>query len=480
MFVTIIGAVCRAIALLFRAIKSSETVSDEEKAKAIELFEGGLLDGSGSHQRWRPLRRWIVLSLVLVPFALQIIFLDPSDVRAYVSLESILLLCIAIYQTTFYRQYSRSGYVWGSLYGRWYVERIRVSCAIAPGILAALFMVGTAIRSWVFNDHTNDVVNFGLRLVMRPGYHIVDIVRSSQAFWIFGAVFMLFLSFAALFVTLSTENLQWLEEHGLAQKFDGSPVLRVMRLIRDYIFLVMHAAGVFFMGQSGEDKKRGKREWRTIVDCFALPLFTTLYSYLALTVLQDDKSDFNVRVLGFGTLILSLIVISNVFIILMMRRDLAVALKLDHKENPDDSFVRRSDVWFVRVLMVAILYIVSVLGFAYRVYPFIPVQKAGGDYSTTESVIVHLASSSECSSDPKNEILALQQYIVLSEDSNWIYLAPSTGPGSGGGPTCWRWGPFCGSPFNKSDNGSEDLSRPKIYTVSRRCIASTATTGQQK
>ncbi len=477
MFVTIIGASGRAIALLFRAIKSSETVSDEEKIKAIELLEGGALGGGGgSNQRWRPLRRWIVLSLVLIPFALQIIFLDPTDVRAYVSLQSILLLSLALYQTTFYRQYSKSGYVWGLLYGQWYVERIRVSCAIAPGILAALFMIGRAIRPWVFSNHTNEVVNFVLRTVIRRAYYVVDIVQSSSwAFWICAAVLMVFLCFAALFVTLSTENLRWLEEHGAAQKFHGSPMRRIVKLIRDCIFLIIHAARVFFTEQNRENKETVKREWRTVLDCFSLPFSTGLYSYLALRVLHDDKSDFNARVLGFGTLILSLIVISNVFIILMMRRDLAIALKLNLKQNADDSFLHRSDVWFVRVLMVAILYIVSVLGFAYRIYPFVPVQKAGGDYSTTEAVTIHLASSSECSTDLKNDISTSQQYIVLSEDSNWIYLAPSTGIESGGGPDCWRWGPFCGSPSDRNNNTSGALSQPKVYTISRRCIASTAT-----
>lgn len=480
MFVTIIGALGRALALLFRAIKSSETISEEEKVRATELFEGGALDGTGSQQRWRPLRRWIVLSLVLVPFALQVILLDPTDVRAYVPLESILLLSIALYQTTFYRQYSKSGYVWGFLYGQWYVERIRISCAIVPGILAALSMIGRAIRPWVFSDHTNEVVNFGLRVVLRRGYHLVDIGRSSWVFWIFAAVLLLFLSFAALFVTLSTENLRWLEENGLAQKFHGSPLRRAVKLIRDCTFLIMHAARVFFIEQNGENKKLAKREWRTVLDCFVLPLITGLYSYLALTVLRNDKSDFNARVLGFGTLILALIVISNVFIILMMRRDLGIALKLNRKQNLDDGLLHRSDVWFVRVLMVAILYIVSVLGFAYRIYPFVPVQKAGGDYSTTDAVTVHLASSAECSSDLENEISTSQQYIVLSEDSNWIYLAPSVGAGSGGGPTCWRWGPFCGSPPDENDNATEDLSRPKVYTINRRCVASTATVIQHK
>jgi hypothetical protein len=472
MFVTIIGVLGRAFALLLSAIKTSETISEDEKAKAIEILARGSLHTGGPHHRWRPLRRWTVLSLVLVPFAVQIVFLDPNDVRAYISLQSILLLSITLYQTAFYREYSKDGYTWGTLYGQWYVERIKTSCGVGPGILATFFMIGRAVGPWVFSEHSNEFINLGLRLVIRPGYRIVDTIRSSWAFWVFGAILILFLSFAALFVTLSTENLQWLQEHGRAQKFRGSFVGRFMLFLRDCIFLIIHAARVFLIGQHGANKKPVKREWRTALDCFALPLFAGIYSFLALTVLRNDKSEFDARVLGLGTLILALIAISNLIIILAMRRDLVVALKLEQKRFPEGGLLYRSDAWFVRILMVAILYTVSVLGFAYRIYPFVPVQKAGGDYSTADAVAVHLSRSSECSPiDLNNEFQTSRTYIVLSEDSNWIYLAPLSGSGSGGGPACWRWGPFCTSASKKGGLGTEDPSLPTVYTINRHCVA---------
>jgi hypothetical protein len=349
------------------------------------------------------------------------------------------------------------------------------SCGVGPGLVSAFLMVGRAVGPWVFSEHTNEFVSCVLRFVIRPGYLVVNMIRSSWTFWMFGGILILFLSFAALFVTLSTENLRWLGEKGRAQDSHGSLMRRFALFLRDCFFLVIHAARVFLRGQNGENKSPSvKREWRTAVDCFALPLITGIYCYLALTVLQDDKSQFNARVLSFGTLILSLIVISNLLIILAMRRDLTVTLKLKQKRTPEHSSVLyRSDAWFVRVLMVATLYIVSVLGFAYRIYPFVPTQKAGGDYSTADAMTVHLTPSSECSSSVVDkELPASKPFIVLSEDANWIYLAPLSRSGSGGGPACWRWGPFCDSPSNKSIRTTADRSRPTVYTVNRHCIAS--------
>jgi hypothetical protein len=312
--------------------------------------------------------------------------------------------------------------------------------------------------------------------VIRRGYFLVDAIRSSYVFWILGGVLIVFLSFAALFVTLSTENLQWLEKNGRAQGSKSSFAWRSILFLCDCVFLIVHAAHVFVIAKDENGEESAKRQWRTTLDCFAFPLITGIYCYLALTVLRDDRPDFNARLLSLGTLILSLVVISNLLIILAMRRDLSVALELKLKHDHGEfGFLDRSDAWSVRALMIGVLYIVSVLGFAYRIYPFIPAQKAGGNYSTADAVTVHLTQvSSECSSeDLKKEIPESRPYIVLSEDANWIYFAPLSGPGSGGGPDCWKWGAFCSSPADKAARPTGTPYRPTVYSVNRRCIAST-------
>jgi hypothetical protein len=475
LFVAIIGVLGRAVYLFFRAIRASESLSKEEQVKAIPILERELFDTGGLYHPWLPLRRWVVLSLVLVPFAVQIVFLDPNDVRAFVCWQSILLLSICLYQATFYREFRKDGYAWGSLYAEWYVKGIKLVCGVLPGLLAAFFMVGTALGPWAFSRHDNEVVDVTLRLI-RPFYIGLGWIRRSWAFWIFGTILIVVHLFVALFVTLSTENLRWLENNGRARAFSGSFIRGFVLSLRDCVFLIAHAASVFLTGTNGEETKSVPSELKTAIDCIGLPVITGMYLMIALRVLHNDNSEFNARVLAFGTLILSLIAISNVIIILMMRRDLIVALKLNQESDPNTSLLGRSDVWFVRVLMVVILYIVSVLGFAYRVYPFVPVQKAGGDYSTADTVAVFVSPSPECSSGEfGKELQPPRPYVVLSEDSNWVYLAPVSGFGSGGGPKCWRWGPFCSSLSKKSVPVAEDPSRPSIYTLNRHCVVGTVT-----
>jgi len=478
LFVTVIGVLGRAMSLFLGAIKASETLSEKEQIEARNILECDLLHRDELGHRWRPLRKWIVLSLVLVPFAVQIIFLDPNDIRAVICFQSILLLGISLYQTAFYREYSKDGYAWGSLYGKWYVERVKIGCGVVPGLLAAFFMAGIAASPWVFTQHDNEIVNLSLSLAVRPIYLKMGAFRSSWEFWIVGVVLVLLLCFGALFVTLSTENLQWLEKNGKAQRVQCSFIRRLGLFLRDCILLIDHAARVFFKPGNLKNQNGVKREWRTVFDCFGLPVSTGVYASLVLTVLHNDKSNWNARVVAFGTLILALIAISNVIIILMMRRELVVTLGLKEKSSKDRGLLHRSDPWFVRVLVVAVLYTVSVLGFAYRVYPFVPVQKAGGDYSTAEPVSILLMKSTECSSiGLSKEIEAPRPAVVLSEDSNWVYVAPLSGLGSGWGPKCWSWGPFCNSPA--SPPSTTNPSRPKVYTLSRHCIAGIVTASSE-
>lgn len=469
-FVAVVGVIGRALALLLSAITGTEHFSEEEKEAAKEVLKKNRRVPSSRSQGWRPLRRWTVLSLVLVPFALQIVFLDPNAARAYVPLQSILLLTIVLYQSIFYREFSKEGYAWGSLYGQWYVDCIRTSCIAGPGVVTAVLMIGRAIGPWMTSEHTSRLVNLGLPLV-RFVYLVVAEILASWVFWIFGSALILFLCFVALFVTLGAENLKWLDENGTAQRFQGAKIRRIGLFVRDCMFMIGHAVHVFTMKRNSEMRPPLKQQLGTALYCFVVPFFTGVYAYWSLAVLQDEKSEFNARALSLGTLILALVVISNVILILARRRELSSALNLDaQRSSNDDGLLGRSDVWLVRILMISILYLVSVLGFAFRIYPFIPVQKAGGDYSTADAVTVHLMSTSACSpSNLNEEIQPSTLYIVLSEDANWIYLAPRD---SGGGPSCWKWGPFCSSLLRKKVTGTTaDPYRPTVYTVNRRCVA---------
>lgn len=110
---------------------------------------------------------------------------------------------------------------------------------------------------------------------------------------------------------------------------------------------------------------------------------------------------------------------------------------------------------------VAVLYVVSVLSFAYLVYPHIPEQKAGGNYYTASRVeprFVNTTPAGECPSGLLPTPLIGTAYLIIEEDSNWVYFANDNGPN---GPRAWSWPRFGEKPV-----------RPKVYAVNRSCIAS--------
>jgi hypothetical protein len=481
MFVAIFGVLARAVALILAVLKNDEPLSRVEKARAVDALESRSNEPESTNAAEKILRRWCVLSLVLLVFSIQIMFLDPNDARKYLALQSILLLSIALYQTTFYREYSRSGYVWGLLYGRWYVQKIRTIYGVVPGFIAACLMAGNALAPYVFEDSTNPVVMFCLKFLVRPGYLLTGMIQSSSmAFWTFGTILVIFLCFAALFVTLGNADLRWLDKHGKAQGFKGFVFVRWYLLLMDFLRLVLHSARTFFILRAGSEQGGLRRKLISSIDCFVMPISTGGYCILTLKVLWKDDSVFNSRTLSIGTLVLSLIVLSNLSVLMAMRRDLSLSLGIKvHRTTHKAGLLSQSDPWIIRALMFAVLYIVSVLGFAYRVYPFIPVQKAGGNYSTIDAVSIHLTQiTAECSSrDLERQVPPTTPYVLLEEDANWVYLAPAVGPGSAGGPDCWNWGAFCHAMPSSGARSPDDAFTPKVYTVNRRCIASTESIG---
>jgi hypothetical protein len=78
-----------------------------------------------------------------------------------------------------------------------------------------------------------------------------------------------------------------------------------------------------------------------------------------------------------------------------------------HEINTTERWVR----WILRVTAVVTLYVVSTLGYAYAIYNHIPVQKEGGDYTT--SSIVRIVSEKK----------SYERMVVLSQDSSYLYAA---------------------------------------------------------
>lgn len=123
--------------------------------------------------------------------------------------------------------------------------------------------------------------------------------------------------------------------------------------------------------------------------------------------------------------------------------------------------------------MFGMLYVVSMLGFAYRVYPFIPAQKPGGDFSTEKRVRISLTKrgSAFWAGRIDDQVDPFMDYAVLYESPSAIYLAPTRGSQSGGGPRCWRWGAFC-SAATEAQPLDDSGYRPQVTAVNRECVAS--------
>jgi len=369
-------------------------------------------------------------------------------------------------------------------------------------------MFGIAMIPYVFEDYNISSIMWFLIHIVRPSYEKVTLIQHSKFFWFFGWILILFLSYVSLFVTLSSDNLKWLEKNGMANRPNRLWLFKIILLPIDLLLLIIYAARIFFLDllhlikyvsakylskilfkraqeRSVDSNDKGKHKWLSAIDCFFLPLFSGLYTWLALKTLKGDNSCFRAGLLGFGNLVLSLLVLSNLIIILGLRSDLLNHLGVpEPRTDHNTGLLGNFNTWAVRILMFAILYIVSVFGFAHRIYPFIPVEKAGGNYSTAKPVYIHLAENTDaCSSrDLKNSILSTSKYIILEEDANWIYVAPLYGDGNGDGPDCWKWGIFCHDQPKGSSPAQKKTYRPKVYAINRHCIAgmeATDTSGKE-
>lgn len=114
-----------------------------------------------------------------------------------------------------------------------------------------------------------------------------------------------------------------------------------------------------------------------------------------------------------------------------------------------------------RLVTATILYVTTVLSFSFLVYPHIPKQKSGGNYATGGSVAVRLVEKGSvqgCGNVQLPDLKPGEALVPLEEDSDYVYLANDH---DGSGVSCWRWGAI--SP--------QYSYRPRVYTISRRCIA---------
>lgn len=105
------------------------------------------------------------------------------------------------------------------------------------------------------------------------------------------------------------------------------------------------------------------------------------------------------------------------------------------------------------------LYYLSVLAFALRLYPYIPVLKGGGDYVNTPTVVLCFQGANTTLNLPEiagrqepTDCLPSRQLQIIEETSSSIFVAD---PADAGGPSEWRIG-----------------KKPKVFEIRRDRIAS--------
>jgi len=475
-----IGLVARAIALFIDSPKllpshgsedeewlvrkKRERVEDAERYQAREALEMRSIPGNDRNRQGHVRHVWLA-ALVLLLFVTEIMLVKPGGFVAYLPLQAIFLLTISLYQTTFYREYSSKSYGWGTVYGEETVDQMRWWYGIVIALIIELFMGMTWVSYWV---------NFSF---VPSRAHVAVYWIAKSLLVLFAIVVFSYILGGSIFVTVSSETLQSLE----SSKSLRGRSSRLMRVLDLHVALV----AVLWISLKHLFPLKAFR-WNEAT----IPVLSSVFCFLALVVLLGEHVLPLVAFVDYGALVLALIILSNLLVLSYMHfkkyRDLNVKYSIDWRS------------WLLIGVEGSILYLVSVLGFSYVVYPALPLEKAGGKYAKAYAVTVslnhgeagcistalnttfeaqplHNMSKGKTDVTGKEQVMRLQQrFIVLDEDSNWSYLAPLDGPDAGGGPAAWRWWALC----DEYDEyygipKAGGVCRPRVYAVNRRCIADT-------
>ena len=128
-----------------------------------------------------------------------------------------------------------------------------------------------------------------------------------------------------------------------------------------------------------------------------------------------------------------------------------------HKRSGDiTSESSRKAFWIIGACVLFSLYYLSVLTFSYRVYPYMPASKGGGDYNHSVDAVIFIKERYKKSlpielASPTSDI-STKPFKVIEETNNSIFIA---NPLEQGGPNEWR---------------RLKLKTPKIYEIRRDCI----------
>lgn len=549
LFVAIFGVCFYAANLLVRLCKVAKADEEErknERERVTAELVRRRLSREAIMERTRALRWGWVMALISVVFSFEILFMNAGDFRDYLPLQAMFLLFLSLYQTTFYREYSNESYGWGVLWGVVWVRCIRWVYSIGFGVVFAGLLLLKAFLPGLSSDYklwilfwVGSVFLFLLLLMLlwiklrfliawivicsllmlgpAPIPHLDSHAKLRALFGTMGIILFLITLVVAFFVTLGSSHLKWADEKAPRPQRHWV----VLMVIAPWYILraVCHAfAGIKKMtrpeASTGQDQISGKQRIIAGVlwiirrlDSVFIPLLASGYCAIAYLVWMGVSIHFLADnhlaiICGYCTLIIALVVLANILLLsrkhgereqdLKIRDGVLKELKRRAKEKshgeapvelptPEPGWMR----WTRLIVPIGILYLVSVLGFANLIYPFIPVDKAGGNYSTISPILIGLNNgSAECNSaELPGMIQQGRKYYVIEQSSDWLYVARND---SGQGPDCWKWGIFCKRGTNASGATPVGIAaaatgvltahlpyfRPEIHQVDRRCIAS--------
>ncbi len=429
----------------------------EEKERALNALNCRTSNlPSLNRRKFHELRGDFVVGLIAIVLTMEVIFVNPEKLGGILPFQILYLSGVAIYQFTFCRELQEP-FSWGLVRGHRYVEDIRWLL-----LFAQVFAAFSLFLRVVANIYTND--SLWIRICA----------------W-FCAVLVLEIEVLSLIsICASTKRLTTIDSD---HRFNPT-IMMAQDDVREEILKSMWTCralrgawcGYFMPCRSNHPL------WFRIRRAFYLGLALVVV-VACLTRYFFSHPPFFINVLLVGApLVLTLLVFSNVFLmaVLFSRRShrLGFSEQVAMEKWMSEGEARREiqkEKWkryIRRAVMATVLYLTSVLSFGYVIYPHIPVQKSGGNYETANMVCVIPMKETPFQQCPNILLpnLALNEaYVAIEEDPDYVYLANDhdTHDQTGndlkdnlGGPHCWSWA-----------NVDNVYCRPRVYAVSRRCIA---------
>lgn len=479
LFVAIFGVWFHAGGCVIRFLGSYSSQRDDKRDRSIAAQKILQRQNERVRQGGRSLRWVLVITLICSVFSFELMFMRPGEFVSCLPLQAVFLLSIALYQTTYYREFARESCTWGLASGVLLVSWIRWAYSVVTCSMFTALMAGTVLYPHLMHNKTFNSI-----------YKNVDKFRGSWCAVGLGWFGVAVAVCVASVVTLDTEHLEWVEKKW-PETEHPDPLPFAFKGLKYLFFVVGYAIFKFgcacWEGLRGRADERGVTSvWRFVAALFRgllFPMITGLYCGIAFAVWRNSGYQIwgiqGITVCGYCTLVFALVVIANILLLALARvqRDKDLQEELAQAKLEMHIDVERREIAYetsrivVRMAVpVVVLYLVSVFSFAHLVYPFIPIDKAGGNFSTSHPVFIDISDASdECRSKGlSRNIRPGLPFAVIEETPEWVYLAEWH---SGQGPDCWKWGVFCRylGPLKPPPPG---FSRPKVYQVNRECVAS--------